>query len=387
MDAIEESDDDDALLVPAELIEEFDLLADVPPLTIERIPPGFRKHLEPETPLHLRLFAAKGMLPLGPSELCHALAIMAGDSVEEIAVEAKKSISTLPERVISSAMRDESLSPRVLELFARELSGNEAALEFLLLNGATHDSTFAHIARNTNSVKLLEVAAGNQIRLLRSEEILRAVITNAATSKALVDVTCDFAVRNGVYLGDIAAMVASYTRIHGAPPSRRELEEQRANSAEAFIEELGEAAKSDAEVEEPERLTMSQRIGRMNVAERIKLATLGNKEARTILLRDTNKLVLVATVRSPRITEGEVLLQASAKTTVDDVLRVIYGSREWTRVYPIRLALTTNPKVPLAIAMRFLSTLREADVREVAGSRSVSPTLRVQAKKALEKKK
>ena len=77
-------------------------------------------------------------------------------------------------------------------------------------------------------------------------------------------------------------------------------------------------------MEEQEALA-SKRIMVMNVSEKIKLATKGNKEARGILIRDSNKLVSVRH-RSPRITDGEILTQAQNKVAVDDVLRVIHQS-------------------------------------------------------------
>ncbi len=72
---------------------------------------------------------------------------------------------------------------------------------------------------------------------------------------------------------------------------------------------------------------------------------MGNKEARTLLMRDSNKLVSVAVIRSPRITDGEMLLRRNNKTANDDVLRVIYNDREWTKQYTVKLALVKNPKI------------------------------------------
>jgi hypothetical protein len=146
------------------------------------------------------------------------------------------------------------------------------------------------------------------------------------------------------------------------------------------------AAPVAAPMDEGKRLNLTQRISKMNVAEKIKLATLGNKEARGLLMRDTNKLVSMAVINSPRITDGEVLQLAHSKTCPEDVLRVIIHSRDWIRQYPIKLALVRNPKVPLAVAMRFMATLREAEVKELAKDKNIPSALRVQAKKMGEKK-
>jgi hypothetical protein len=125
---------------------------------------------------------------------------------------------------------------------------------------------------------------------------------------------------------------------------------------------------------------------KMSIAEKIKLASRGNKETRGILLRDSNKLVAVAAIRSPRITDGEVLMCASNRAVQDDVLRVIYNNRDWTKAYPIKLALVKNPKTPMALSMRFLAGLRESDVKDLARDRNVPSGIQMHAKKMMAKK-
>ena len=53
------------------------------------------------------------------------------------------------------------------------------------------------------------------------------------------------------------------------------------------------------------------------------------------------------------------------------MLRIIYSNREWTKKYPVKLALVKNPKMPLAIAMKFLSTLRESELKDLARNKNV----------------
>ena len=132
--------------------------------------------------------------------------------------------------------------------------------------------------------------------------------------------------------------------------------------------------------QEAKRLNMTQRVLKMSVAEKIKLATLGNREARTLLLRDSNRLVSLAAAQSPRITDGEILGLANSKTSGADVLRYIYESRDFLKVYALRAALVRNPKVPLPTALRFLPTLQEKDIKELARDRNVPATVQAQAK-------
>ena len=90
--------------------------------------------------------------------------------------------------------------------------------------------------------------------------------------------------------------------------------------------------------------------------------------------------------------ESESRLQAVfealpfAVALVDPNGRVVYGNREWVKMYPVKLALVKNPKVPLPIAMKFLSTLRESEVRELARDKNVPSGIQIQARKAMEKK-
>jgi hypothetical protein len=139
-------------------------------------------------------------------------------------------------------------------------------------------------------------------------------------------------------------------------------------------------------MEEGKRLTLSQRVMKMSITEKIKLATVGNREARSLLIRDNNKLVAVAVIRSPRITDGEVLRVAANRATLDEVLRIIYGNREWTKKYPVKLALVKNPKTPLAISLRFLAALRESEVKELARDRNVPSSIQQAARKMTDKK-
>ena len=57
--------------------------------------------------------------------------------------------------------------------------------------------------------------------------------------------------------------------------------------------------------------------------QKIKLARMGNKEARGLLVRDRNKLVATAAIRSPKMTENEVESFAKARNVSDEVLRII----------------------------------------------------------------
>ena len=126
-----------------------------------------------------------------------------------------------------------------------------------------------------------------------------------------------------------------------------------------------------------------QKIAALNVAQRMSLAMKGTREERAVLIRDPNKIVGVAVLSSPKITEAEIENIAKMANVSDEILRMIGFSRNWTKSYAIVHALTRNPKTPLAMSMNFLSRLAEKDLRSLSTNRNVPEVLRVTARKKI----
>lgn len=354
------------------------------PITPDFLPPNLRKHVDPKAPIPLRMMAAKSLVPLSPSDMIGALFMLTYDADPGIRETAAKTAKTLPDRILASALRDEGVQPPVLGFFLRALWDKDTYAEMLIINGSTPDTDVAAIA-SVCSTKTGELISQNQLRILRHGDIIRQLAQNPAVSKSILDGVCDFAIRNGLDLPDVPQMKEARIRLYGPEAAEQPLDQgPTADEILNEFEDLGNETASP--MEEGKRLNLTQRVMKMSVAEKIKLATQGNKEARGLLLRDSNKLVSVAVIRSPRITEGEVLMCASNRAMNDDVLRVIYNNRDWTKDYRIKLSLVKNPKVPLALVMRFLSTLRDSDVKDLARDRNVPSGVAMQAKKMVEKK-
>ena len=123
------------------------------------------------------------------------------------------------------------------------------------------------------------------------------------------------------------------------------------------------------------------RVGTMDMAEKIKLAPRGNKDARTILVRDVNRVIRRLVLHNPRMTDQEALAVARNRSVDDELLRLIADRRDWMRNYQVRLALTTNPKTPVAIALKQLSSLGDRDLRQLARSRNVPDAVSAQARR------
>lgn len=124
----------------------------------------------------------------------------------------------------------------------------------------------------------------------------------------------------------------------------------------------------------------------MSINAKIRLATLGNVFHRSMLIRDSNRLVAMAAIKSPGVSEQEVVKYASHRGLSEDVIRYIADKREWHRSYGVKLALANNPKTPLAHAMRLLTHLRDSDLRNLTRSKNVPAQVVQQARRQLNKK-
>jgi hypothetical protein len=139
----------------------------------------------------------------------------------------------------------------------------------------------------------------------------------------------------------------------------------------------------EPEPDKPVNKSLYNLIVHMKVGERVKLALKGNRDARMILIRDPNRLIQRFVLQNPRIGDEEVLTMARNRNLDTDLLRLIGEHKYWPRNYQIKLALVTNPKTPLAIALRFVSSLMERDTRFLAKSKNVSATIANQARRLL----
>lgn len=147
--------------------------------------------------------------------------------------------------------------------------------------------------------------------------------------------------------------------------------------------EASEPPESDALPPDERAAATSQRIAALNVAQRMALAMKGTREERTILIRDPNKIVAVAAISSPKVTDTEVESIAKMPNVSDEILRIIATNRAWVKNYSVVAALTKNPKTPVALSMNLLSRLNEKDLRMLSIDRNVPDVLRVTARKKI----
>ncbi len=138
-----------------------------------------------------------------------------------------------------------------------------------------------------------------------------------------------------------------------------------------------------AEAEAHDDQTTMERIAEMNPAQKLQLAMRGTREARAILVRDPNRLVAMAVLSSPKISESEVEHIAKTSNVSEDILRTIGQTRAWAKNYSIVSALARNSKTPIAVSLNLLSRLMEKDVKALTTDRNVPDVVRLAARKRL----
>jgi hypothetical protein len=138
------------------------------------------------------------------------------------------------------------------------------------------------------------------------------------------------------------------------------------------------------------RDSVLQKIAKLNISGRIALAMRGNKEERSILIRDSTKLVSLAVLDSPKVSEGEVEKFALQKNVLEAVLRAIPMRRKYAKNYAIMRNLVFNPRTPLDLSLGLMKNLLIHDLKNLSGNKEVSDTVRKLAlrmfKQKMEKK-
>ena len=125
----------------------------------------------------------------------------------------------------------------------------------------------------------------------------------------------------------------------------------------------------------------------MGIAEKIKAALTGDKEWRSLLIKDANKLVSGSVIKNPRITDAEILTLVKTGVQNDEIMRLICANKEWVKNIKIRKALVENPRTPVPNALRYLSTLGEKDIAAYAKSKNIPSVISSQARRLLQTKK
>ena len=372
-------------------------------------------------PHQARLAAASGMLPLPQSDLLEVLVALQATEDPEIAEAAKETLASQDAEDLLAAARSNETSPAVLDYLATFSKDSREIHEAVILNNRTSDEAVAGLASSTSDSSLLDLIAANQQRLIRFPKIIDAILANSdrtgeaerraretrqeffekergaqqiaqelrSRGNSAAAEFFESADLTGGLSAEDAWLIAQHIEVSDAEldnswlPTERyeelkvETQEERAANFKRAIEsertELGEVP--------PERVALIRRVMFMNAKDRVKLAMKGDREARSILIRDTNRVVATAVVHNPRVTDQEVENIAAMRTVADEVLRLIALNRNWARSYPIIHNLVRNPRTPIPTVLSTLPRIRTKDLKNLTQNRNVSEATRRQAQR------
>jgi hypothetical protein len=375
-----------------------------------------------KAPQGAQMAAARGLLPLDQADMLEALVALRASDNAVIAQAAEETLASQePESLLDLASAPET-APAVLGYLAARSNLGRAVHEAVTLNALTPDEAIALLAGTTSDGELLELITVNQQRLIRAPAIIEAVIQNPArtpeaerrvretrreffekergaqqiaeelrargqTAAAEFIETAETVTDPQAFTVDDAWLIAEHIEVSDdeiddswlALERIEEFFDESHEQRMANVERIINDTRSEGKDVHPERLSLIRRVMMMTVKDRIKLGMKGDREARSILIRDSNKVVAMAVIHNPRITDQEIETIAAMRTVSDEVLRVISLNRAWARSYPIILNLARNPRTPIASAINILPRIHTKDLQQISQNRNVSEAVRRQA--------
>lgn len=373
-------------------------------------------------PQPARLAAARGLLPLPQNDLLEVLVALLQSPDGEIVEAATETLKEQTEEDHLMAARADDTAPSVLGYLAASGRGAREIREALLLNRHTPDKDIATFATHTADGTLLELISVNQQRLVRSPEIIDAILSNAARTpeaerraretqreffekeRGARQIADELRARGksaaaeffesanlsgaaGALSMDDIWILAQHIEVSDSElddswlPSERyeELIFETAEETAANIQRIIESEQLDMGEISAEKVSLIRKIMFMSARDRMKLAMKGDREARGILIRDSNRVVSAAVVNNPRITEHEIENIAAMRTVSDEVLRIIALNRAWARSYSIIHNLARNPRTPIPTAIGILARIHTKDLKNLTMNKNISHAVRRQA--------
>jgi hypothetical protein len=236
-------------------------------------------------------------------------------------------------------VRDPAAEPQALAYAARELGGDEEGLKALARHKKTPDLTLAVVALIGPPVVLRELA-------MRPERIQKCPLIGKAM---LENPEIDDELRANVH-----------AVLSGADP---------------------EATKKS--------VPLYNLVKSMSSGQRLAFALKGNKEARAILIKDSNEVVAMQVIESPRLTIQEVQAIAQMRDVNENILRRIGSKRQYKSDKGITWSLLNNSKTPTGVAMGILNTtgLSEKELDKLVKNKNISATMQRAARAKLDQKR
>ncbi len=334
----------------------------------------------------LRLFAARGLLPLERDDRLRALLAVVEDADPDIQGPARETLAAVPPDDAVRFLNEGDPSRGELDILSQH-SEDPFVLERIIRHRDVGDETLLRLAGNVAGAAQ-DALIVNQVRLIRQPALIDALLANTSLTpdgrRRLRELQEEFFEKE--------------TRRREQERVRREEDELRARQeAEGIVfEEAAEAAPDSAdplaglgeEVPEDEfnRANLAQifrRISVMTIKEKVELAQKGTKEERRILIADANTIVSLAVLNCESIGMAEVEAFCAMRHLHTQIFQEIASTREWIKRPKIQFALVTNPSVPLSVTLPLVKYLNMRDLRNIKRDRNLAEGIRMAARKIL----
>jgi len=326
-------------------------------------------------PRRARLLAAKGLLPLPPKDGLAVALVLLSDPDAELAECAGKTVAGYEDSDIVPMLEDSQCAPAVLEYFA-DKTPSETVLRAALINPALPSRAVEKLAR-TLPGSLLDTLLENRARILEAPAILQNLKENPALTpevhRIIQEMEAEF------FGGKKVDYLVEEAGAADAAEVQDLLLEMEAPPEELSLEGLPVDA-GDREA------ALGQLLSKMSFRDKLRYAMFGNREIRTMLIRDSNKEVAKAVLRSPKLRDSEVEAISAMRGISDEILRLIGNSTQWTKSYGVVHSLVKNPKTPPMIAQRLIGRLRSSDLTLLSRDRSLTDAVRHHAVRTLKQR-
>jgi len=362
--------------------------------------------------------AAKGALPIPREDLLELWGCLRNDPDPAIKTLSRENLAAVKIEEWIEVLQAHAFREAFFEFAVKVLAKDARAAMALLRNRSLPDGAVVELAKNS-SPQITDLILDGQARLIECPSIVVSMLENpqinSTQGRRIFDLAEQFFRNDPVIPALVEKKLGMKVSIDEAREARREpppvvVAEAMKKAPEAEKEELppeapaeapapGEAAPSEEEggeelppealketLEEEEVKNLYQKILTMSVPKKVELALKGNKEARGLLIRDSNKVVQESVINSPKITEQEIETIARMRNVPEEILRKISRMGEFMKKYPVMKALATNPRTPLAVTIPLLSRFTELDMKFLLKDKNVSEALRREAKKIWEAK-
>jgi hypothetical protein len=383
-------------------------------------------------PATLMHSAAKGALSIPPSEMLEILVYLSTHKL--FGEQARMTLAGWDPHLSLAAASDPTTSAEVLAYFTGPENLRPALVPALLENPAVLEETLVQLLTSAPRDLIDTLLASNRVG--RSERLLRALSSNthltgiqsagiderlasinsldsASTPEAAPQPAQASAPRTVTQSGEADEVpdedVVTFLNAHadeiaaeGNKPfhpiggASDELIPTSANDSHEAVEKKAPPETIDAPKPampkkphtgmETERGSALQKIAVMDIKGRIQLAMKGTKEERSLLIRDGTKIVALAVLESPKISDGEVEKFAGQKNVLEAVLRAIPLKRRFMKNYGIVRSLVFNPRTPLDVSLGLMKNIQIQDLRHLSGNKEVSDTIRKLALKMFKQK-